>query len=170
MHIDPFPSSRSHKGPRPRPVRDRLYARVLRTAGCWLWQGGVDSSGYGVMSIGSVVDRTQRSELVHRVSWCLEHGDIPDGLEVCHDCDTPRCVRPSHLFLGTNLDNAKDRAAKRRYQYGEANGQAKLTADLVRFVRAAATNGRSQRSLARELNISQSLISLVVLRKIWRHV
>jgi hypothetical protein len=53
----------------------------------------------------------------HRVSWRIHYGEIPEGINVLHRCDVPACVNPEHLFLGTQADNMKDRAAKGRFIY-----------------------------------------------------
>ena len=53
----------------------------------------------------------------HRWAWMLVHGSIPDGLHVLHRCDNPPCFRPSHLFLGTDADNARDMASKGRSKF-----------------------------------------------------
>lgn len=92
----------------PRPsVSDRFWANVQQTTGCWPWTGAT-SRGYG-----KILDHGQMKS-VHRVSWELTYGSIPDGLGVLHRCDNPPCVRPEHLFLGTATDNNRDRDVKGR--------------------------------------------------------
>lgn len=78
-------------------------------AGCWIWIGRCKASGYGRIGIGR-----NRQFMAHRVSWELHRGPIPAGKYVCHKCDTPACVNPDHLFLGSAEDNAKDRESKAR--------------------------------------------------------
>ena len=78
-------------------------------AGCWLWVGAISGSGYGR------VFHEGRMWQAHRLSWVQFNGDIPDGTFVCHRCDTPSCVNPSHLFLGSPRDNVMDMVAKGRH-------------------------------------------------------
>lgn len=79
-----------------------------KTDGCWLWQGAVDIDGYGIFSGASGF-----SKRAHRAAYHLYVKD-PGGFHVCHSCDVPSCVNPSHMFLGTQEDNMADMVAKGR--------------------------------------------------------
>ena len=91
------------------------FVRVTGPDECWLWTGSKSAEGYGKFSYGRI-PKTGRymSGLAHRFSYTLHKGVIASDMFVCHRCDTPSCVNPNHLFLGTNQDNMKDCAAKGR--------------------------------------------------------
>ncbi len=78
-------------------------------SGCWLWLGSVTQSGYGNAWTNG------KNMRAHRLSWMIHNGDIPKEMCVLHRCDTPACINPGHLFLGTQLENIKDRDAKGRH-------------------------------------------------------
>ena len=82
----------------PIPLEERFWSKVLKTDGCWIWQGGLDYDGYGqIKNVGT--DRAAR------VSWRIANGAIPKGLVVDHICRVRSCVNPSHLRLLTNTQN-----------------------------------------------------------------
>lgn len=78
--------------------------------GCWLWTGALAPNGYGVTR-----DIRGRQTTAHRVSYELFVGDVPEKKIVCHSCDNPRCVRPDHLWIGTQSDNLLDMYEKGRF-------------------------------------------------------
>jgi hypothetical protein len=89
---------------------ERFLSKVDTSGDCWMWTASRGRHGYGQLSTRHGAAPAK----AHRVSFELFSGPIPDGLEVCHSCDTPSCVRPSHLFLGTHHENILDAAAKGR--------------------------------------------------------
>lgn len=91
-------------------LADRFTDKMIPEpmSGCWLWTAATDGRGYGVIGIGRRVFKA------HRISWLLHRGPVPDGMDVLHRCDTPPCVNPDHLWLGTAKDNAADMVAKGR--------------------------------------------------------
>jgi hypothetical protein len=143
------------------PIADRFWPKVAKTDKCWLWTGGHTGHGYGVIGLGTAEKGT---ELAHRVSWEMANGKpVPDSLEVLHSCDNPPCVRPDHLFLGTQQDNIRDRDAKGRGRHpnparGEHNGNSKLTAERVSEIRTKLKDGRSSLSIGREYGVHHSTI------------
>lgn len=162
-----------------RSIAERFWAKVDMTAGetgCWLWTGATQRWGYGVLQRGG---RGKGLVAAHRLAYELCLGTVPEGLCVLHRCDTPACVNPAHLFLGTLADNSQDMAGKGRcgrqrypqiYPRGERIAQSKLTEAQVKNIRIEAAQGESQRTIARRYDVAQSTIGEILLRRTWRWV
>jgi hypothetical protein len=111
-------------------IGTRLWSRTERLdSGCLVWTGYRGPLGYGEMGDG------RKSVRVHRVAYELTYGPIPEGMFVCHRCDNPPCVEPTHLFLGTPKDNVDDMVAKGREARGAMLPHTRLTEAQVAEIR-----------------------------------
>lgn len=169
------PKPRQHRRPLTVRAKDRptLYALLLSKCdssggqdSCWNWLGDLDR-GYAHLRYMGV------TRAVSRLMWRAYHGRLHWRLHVLHTCDNPSCVNPNHLFLGTNLDNVKDKMAKGRGPVGEANPKVRLTEEQVRWVRRKYVRGSSRYgtyALARALGVSRLTIKDVIRGVTWKHI
>ena len=112
-------------------LQERFESKLPRNCdldSCWIWQGSCMDNGYGKLGI----DRKTAPALAHRVSYELYTGPIPDNMQVCHTCDNPRCVNPSHLYIGSRSNNMNDMHRRKRsrwhkYKNGTLDGHAPQT-------------------------------------------
>jgi hypothetical protein len=147
------------------PVRPRqrgFWNKVSIGDGCWLWRGNVGMDGYGKVCLSAA--RTARA---HRRAWEIVYGSIPDGMSVLHRCDTPLCVRPDHLFLGTQADNMRDKVLKGRALRGESHGRARLKAADIPGIRRAFAGGEACAAIANRFSVNPGTIWMVVHRRTW---
>jgi hypothetical protein len=150
--------------------RQYFFGNMVRVpSGCLEWQGYRDELGYGTLRC----DGKQRK--AHRVAWIISNGQISEGLDCLHHCDNPACCEVEHLFLGTHADNNADMKAKGRAVYvsGERSGNAKLSADQVREIRALYQPGSSefgQGALGRRFGVSRAQIAHIINRHAWAHI
>lgn len=165
----------------------RFWAKTRSHGDCVLWTGAASAPfGYGRTNYYG------QKWWAHRLAWVLTHGPIPSGLWVLHNCpggDTPLCVNPAHLWLGTAADNNRDMAAKGRAASGTRNGthmhpdrvlrgeqqpNARLTEAQVREMRALhrphSHSVGSPKQLAQQYGVSIRTVSAILYRKSWRHI
>lgn len=130
---------------------------------CWDWQQGCDKYGYGKFVFNNIRIKS------HRFAWMITNGQIPEGLYILHSCDNRKCCNPKHLFLGTHLDNIKDKVAKGRQLKWEDNPLHKLTIEQVKEIRRLYAGGDiTQRILGIQFNVSEMTISRIVSFKAWK--
>lgn len=140
----------------------RFWKHVKKTDDCWVWTGAT-RNGYGVLNV------EHRAVYAHRISHILHKGPIPEGLEVLHRCDNRPCIKPEHLFPGTQLANVQDMHAKGRARKacGERAFTSRLTAEQVSEIRESKRSGSE---LARSYGVGRTAIYDVKARRSWRHV
>ncbi len=146
-------------------LQERFEEKFVKTDGCWEWTAVKLRGGYGQLSV------VGRLQYAHRVAYQLYVGEIPDGLKVCHRCDNPACVNPSHLFLGTQADNMRDCCNKGRFadRSGERSGNAKLTTEQAKAIKTMRSEGARSDDLARLFKVSQSTVYRIIRCDIWRN-
>lgn len=147
---------------------DRFWSKVYRGPACWIWLAASNSSGRGLFFFEG------RMQQVHRVSWKMNRGPIPNGLQVLHTCDIGLCVRPKHLFLGTQKDNIDDMFEKGRNPIkvhdGELNPNSRVTEIIVREIRALSEDGYTRKELQALANLSKSQIARIVRGEHWSRI
>lgn len=144
--------------------RLKAQTQIDEVSGCWNWTGSLAGGGYGQILIDNEPCR------LHRLSYEIHRGPIPEGLFVCHHCDNRACFNPAHLFLGTNADNMADMVAKGRQRpaQGEAVGTSKLTEADVIAIRSAV--GMTHEQLASRYGISRPQVSNLRRGRGWTHI
>lgn len=146
----------------------RFWDKVEKgsTDECWLWTASTAGKGYGQIKIPG----TRKQIYAHRLSFLIHKGPIPDGADLRHTCDNPRCVNPKHLITGSRADNLGDMVARDRHLYGERNNQHRLTEEQVHGVFDLLEKGIPQSAIAKAMGIHQMTVSKIARGERWRHV
>ncbi len=148
-------------------ILERFYKHVRITDCCWIWDGAVNTNGYGTIGRGK-----KRDGLIgaHILSWIIHFGPVPEGKWILHDCpigDNPLCVNPAHLWSGTHTDNMHDMMRKLRARFrGVAYGE-KLTWEKVDTIRVCYPT-LNTRELAEAFNVTDTAICDVVNFETWK--
>ena len=148
-------------------ILERFLSKVNKQEnGCWLWTGARDKNGYGWFNgVGKPGGHTR----ANRQAWMFFRGDIPKGLFVCHTCDTPSCVNPDHLFLGTNNDNRQDSKQKGRTCRGTRVNTNRLSESQVHEIRKRyIPRVVTQKYLAEQYGVSESAVGLIITNRNWK--
>lgn len=177
------------------PLIDKFYSKVIKTEFCWVWGGLKNKLGYGRFCVGNGL-----TVKAHRWIYEYYYGLIPKGLEVCHKCDFPSCIRFDHLWLGTHAQNMADASQKGRMPKGETHWAkkypwkyvrgkahwtnvnpskinrgidrptAKLKEKNIDKIHQLTAEGKSQTFIAKQFGVNQSVISRVLSGKVWKHL
>ena len=140
---------------------------TLLPSGCWRW-GRSKTKGYVPIRLDL------KKYGLHRLSYALYKGPIPENTLVCHSCDNMWCINPDHLWLGTHKDNSEDMVEKGRsykgyhgkgFRTGHALSKGKrvkkLTDDQVREIRATLGNGEMLKDIAARYGVSVVAVSVI---------
>ncbi|MBB5748575.1 HNH endonuclease signature motif containing protein [Micrococcus sp. TA1] len=134
-----------------------------KSGDCWVFTGS--GQVYGKLDVKG------RSVSAHRLAYESANGPVPAGQVVRHKCDNTKCVRPSHLELGTHADNSRDMTKRERQARGERQGSAKLTESQVLEIRSIAATGSVKHSLiAKRFGVSQAQIGHIVTGRRWKYL
>lgn len=148
-------------------AEDRFWSKVEqggRPDSCWEWFGEIDPYGYGKFWAGGKNWRAHRASVV-----IATRKPIPEGGQVCHHCDNKRCVRPTHLYVGSHADNMRDRDERNLTAVGERHGCAKLTDAQVLEIRELRGTYPS-RVIAERFGVTQDTINSILAFRTWRHI
>lgn len=113
-------------------LQKRLWKKVNigKLDECWKWNQYTDRDGYGTFYFDG------QSAKAHRYVYELYNGPILKGHCICHICDNPSCLNPTHLFMGTHLENMNDMKQKKRSRnsLGELNTNTCLSESEIIYV------------------------------------
>lgn len=129
---------------------------------CWNWTGSKDRDGYGYFFMRGL------SRKAHRSAWHIFVGRITKEQFVLHKCDNTSCVRPHHLFIGTQAENRQDCVTKKRHMYGENHYKAKVTRAQVDEIRKEYAQGISCGEIASRRGLTWVLVDGIIKRRSWK--
>lgn len=143
-------------------LTDRIKYFILSSTGCWICCSHKPyPDGY------ARIFHSGKSILVHRLSYILRHGNIPDGAIIRHSCDNRMCINPDHLLCGTQRDNIQDRVDRHRSAIGSGHGRAKLDEHKVREIRKSTL---STYDLAKKYGVDHKAVHRARVGETWKHV
>lgn len=143
----------------------RIEKYTDKSGSCWLWIRATNAKGYGICAEG----------LVHRASYKMYNGPVPEGKYVLHKCDVRNCCNPDHLYVGTQKDNVRDMYERNRSNTkgqppGEKHSLAKLKDVQAIELLAKSKAGESIKDLAQQYGIGSTQVRRIVSGLRWKHL
>jgi hypothetical protein len=145
---------------------DRFLKRIVKTTcprpeldECWLWTGSSIPNGYGVCTPNGNVKDISGREYTHRYSYKYYKGEIPNGMDIAHECDIRSCVNPNHLRADTRQGNVKDMRERNPHAFGQ-----KFNKEQIAEIRTRSAS-TTINALAQEYNVERHTISRIVNNK-----
>lgn len=149
------------------PIRIKIsFVQKIKyqTTGCWEWTAALSDNGYGKLGLND-----GSNYYAHRVAYELFFGEVPEDKIVCHHCDNRKCVRPDHLFLGTQQDNMDDMIEKGRAAHGDRHPMAKLSMEKAKQIRLLYSHGAiTLEELGAMFSVSRRSIANIIHNRIWK--
>lgn len=124
------------------------------------------------MFVRDSVSGSGKSITASRMAWILTYGEIEYSILVLHRCDNPKCCNPNHEFLGTDMDNSKDKDSKGRANHtrGTENGNTKLTIESVKQIKSLKRIGMGNQEIASRFDISDGHVANIMAGRSWNYV
>lgn len=146
--------------------RFNLSYTICNKSGCWIWKWRLNKDGYGMMNWNN------KNTFAHRVSYEINNDICPGNLSVCHHCDNPSCVNPSHLFLGTQKDNVQDMMSKSRNRplQGSNHPNSKINEETAQLIFKQLKDGLSPTLIAKKLSVSRDIVYSLKYGVGWKHL
>ena len=153
-------------------IEEKFWRHVSKTNHCWVWNGTLNDSGYGVV-FHDFNGSGHKQYRAHRIAYFIYNGVMLERNEVLmHTCDNPRCVNPDHLVVGTQQDNLRDMCKKGRNRYGTSRGLAnprtKLNEDLVLQMLVMFRDGWRIQDIARHFKLHPSTVHSAICGNSWK--
>lgn len=151
-------------------IEERFWSQVDKSSECWIWVGNANNKNYGVFNHSTVNGKRMRM-FAHRMSYSLVYDDLSEEVVLCHKCDNSLCVRPDHLFVGTQAENMKDMVSKGRSLRGMKNHNNKLTEEQVQAIRLEYALGElGYTLLGRRYGVTGKVIRDIIKGYTWRYL